>query len=92
MSHFDCTSLYFQLTVHTIPKYFDHVLNAERFCPRYNDALKKYLVSSEFQALFTKHKTLLDYLEENTGMTIQTLDDVQNLNNTLWIESITNKT
>lgn len=80
------------IPVHTIPRSSDYVLNAEATCPRFNEALKRYEQSPEHQALLTKHKQLFDYLEEKTGMPIRSLDDIQNLNNTLWIQSITNKT
>lgn len=80
------------IPVHTVPKSLDYVLNAEANCPRFNEALKRFEESSEFQAVFSQHKDLFEYLEVKTGMPIRTLDHIQDLNNTLWVQSITSKT
>ncbi|XP_031634102.1 prostatic acid phosphatase-like [Contarinia nasturtii] len=79
------------IPIHTIPTSLDYVLNAEAPCPRYEQALKRYEQTPEYQNIFIKYKWLFEYLENNTGMPISTLIDVQYLNDALWIQNITNK-
>lgn len=80
------------IPIHTIPIQFDYVLNGEANCPRFNEAFKKYTQSPEYLNIFKKHKPLFEYLEKHTGLSIRDLIVIQNLNNTLFIQSITNKT
>lgn len=76
--------------IHTIPEKLDGVLAAKRPCARYNQAMKKYESSAEYQALLKKYKELFQYLEENSGSPIKSFDDAQYLYNTLWIENLKN--
>lgn len=78
--------------IHTVPVSADYTVNAEVPCARFDDALTRYKSTPEYQAMLEKHKSLFKYLEQNTGTPIRSLDNVQDLNNTLWIESVTNKT
>ncbi|XP_031634018.1 prostatic acid phosphatase-like [Contarinia nasturtii] len=78
--------------IHTIPEQLDGVLASKRPCARYTMAAKKYQKSQEFQDLLNKYKSLFQYLEQNSGTSIKTLDDAQYLYNTLWIENLKNYT
>lgn len=80
------------IPIHTVPKRFDYVLNGEAYCPRFNEAFNNYTKTPEYKNIFIKYKPLIEYLEENTGLSIKDLIVIQNLNNTLFIQSITNKT
>lgn len=80
------------IPIHTIPKQFDYVVHGEMYCPRFNDAFAKYKQSPEYRNIFIKYRPLIKYLEENTGLSIRDLIAIQNLNNTLFIQSIKNKT
>lgn len=80
------------IPIHSIPKRFDYVVNGETYCPRFNEALKEYQQTPEYQNVFIEHKPLIEYLEENTGLSIRNLIVIQNLNNTLFIQSIKHKT
>lgn len=80
------------IPVHMVSPKHDYVLGGDRWCPRLEKALTEYKSSSEFQDIFKKHELLLDFLEEKTGEKLRTLGALQILNNTLFIESITNKT
>ncbi|XP_031634016.1 prostatic acid phosphatase-like [Contarinia nasturtii] len=79
------------IPIHTIPKEMDHVLYAGRPCSRYQRAMRKHLQSLEYTTLMAKHKQLFDYLQENAGIQIHSLDDVDILYNTLWIEQLKEK-
>lgn len=70
----------------------DGVLAAKKTCNRYEQALKKYQKSPEFQALLKKYKPLFKYLEENSGTPIKSFEQAEYLYNTLWIERLKNFT
>lgn len=80
------------IPIHSIPELFDYVVNGETYCPRFNEAFDNYTQTPEYENIFIKYKPLIEYLEENTGLSIKDLIVIQNLNNTLFIQSITNKT
>lgn len=80
------------IPIHTIPEHSDYILAAKKPCARYEYAMKKYEESPEIKALFKKFKPLFKYIEENSGKTIRTFNDVLEVYNTLWIENLKNKT
>lgn len=80
------------IPVHTVPEAWDHVLAAKRPCPAYDYALKKYERSDAFVALVRRFRPLMRYLTEKTGRPVRSLTDVLNLNNTLFIETLYNRT
>lgn len=80
------------IPVHTVPEALDHVLAAKRPCPAFDYALKKYKKSPVFLALLQHFKPLFAYLTEHTGRNVHSLTDVLNLNNTLFIETLYNRT
>lgn len=80
------------IPIHTVPEALDSVLAAKKPCARYNQALKKYQSSPEFQALLKKYKPLFQYLEEKSGGPVKSFDQAQYLYNTLWIENLKNYT
>lgn len=80
------------IPVHTMPELTDHILAAKRPCPAYDYALKKYKNTAEWLALQKRFKPLYKYLTEKTGRKVNSFTDVLNLNNTLFIEQLYNKT
>lgn len=80
------------MPIHTTPEKLDGVLAAKKPCARYDLASKQYEKSPEFQSLLTKYKPLFQYLEQNAGIPIKTIDEAQFLYNTLWIENLKNYT
>lgn len=80
------------IPIHTIPERLDYVLAGKKPCARYNHAMKKYEDSPEFKALLKKFRPLFLYLEQNSGKPMNTINDIQWLYNTLWIEQLKNKT
>lgn len=80
------------IPVHTVPEDQDHVLAAKRLCPAYEYALKKYKQTAAFVALQKRFKPLYQYLTEKTGRKVHSFTDVLNLNNTLFIEQLYNRT
>ncbi|KAM7363552.1 acid phosphatase 1 isoform 2-T2 [Cochliomyia hominivorax] len=80
------------IPVHTQPEKSDSVLAAKAGCPAYEYALSTLRNSPEFQELNNRYAYLYNYLTQNAGITIDTLEAVQRLNNTFLIEEIYNKT
>jgi lysosomal acid phosphatase len=80
------------IPVHTIPEKEDYVLAAKKFCETYDYALNKLKKSDEYQELNKKLSGLYQYLSNNTGMVVNTLETVQNIYSCLYIEDTNNKT
>lgn len=80
------------IPVHTVPEKNDYMLAGKKHCQRYNYEKKKLLKSNEFTKLMEQNKKLLDYLTQMTGRKINTLDQVEYIYNTLYIESLYNFT
>lgn len=74
------------IPVHTIPEDQDYVLSGKKYCARYKYELEKILRSPERQRINKANAKLYSYLSKNTGLKISTLEDVEHLYNTLYIE------
>lgn len=57
--------------IHTVPEDMDYVLAMKKPCPLYEHAYEKYKKSDEIKSILKKHKSLLEYLEENSGKKIR---------------------
>ncbi|XP_073817292.1 acid phosphatase 1 isoform X3 [Musca autumnalis] len=79
------------IPVHTIPEKLDSVLAGKAACPAYEYAYSALLDSPEFQKLNDQYAYLYNYLTKYTGRTVDTLEDIQRINNTLFIEELYNK-
>lgn len=80
------------IPIHTIPEKLDHILAAKKSCPAYDEELSAVRNSEEFMKLDEKLSYLYQYLTEHSGKTINTIEGIQRINNTLTIELIYNKT
>ncbi|XP_037947770.1 prostatic acid phosphatase-like [Teleopsis dalmanni] len=80
------------IPVHTTPEQFDEVLAGKAPCPAYDYALSALLNSPKFQELNDRYGYLFNYLTKYTGRIIDSLEGVQRINNTLYIESLYNRT
>lgn len=80
------------IPVYSMPTWMDGMLAAEADCPRHLSEFNKVFDSPEIRALNKRFKPLYDYLSIHSGRKVQTLYDVENLHNTLYIESIRNLT
>lgn len=68
------------------------MLAAKRSCPAYDYALSKLKQSEEFEDLDRKFSKLYEYLTENTGRNVDSLEEVQRIYSCLYIESLYNFT
>lgn len=74
------------IPIHTIPEDQDYVLSGKKYCARYKYELEKVLNSPERREIRKANEKLYSYLYKNTGLKISTLEDVEHLYNTLYIE------
>lgn len=77
--------------VHTVPENLDELYTGKK-CDRYAREMKKYVESNEFMSLLEAHKALFKYLEANAGSKMETVHDVLILFNTLFIQTLRNRT
>lgn len=80
------------IPIHTKPEADDYVLAAKKSCARFDYAFEKYTQSAYYENIMKDHRELFQYIETNAGKPIHTLADAQNFYNTLWIESLKNRT
>ncbi|CAL7950976.1 unnamed protein product [Xylocopa violacea] len=80
------------IPVHTIPEDKDNILAAKKYCPRYDYELEKVLNSPEMKKIDKENKHLYIYLTEKTGNKVSSLRAAEQIYDTLFIESIYNKT
>lgn len=64
------------------------ILAAKRKCPRYDLELNKLLKSPEFTKIQEKLKPIYNYVSNYTGSQIYSLQELEYLYNTLYIESL----
>lgn len=77
--------------VHTIPRTEDPLLASEKRCDRFEYVMLQYMNTTEYTDLFTKHKPLLDHLERNSGMKLDTITNIFMLYDALYIEKLKGK-
>lgn len=77
--------------VHTVSRADDYVLASEKRCDHFDYILYEYMNSPEIRGLFKKYKSLIRYLEENSGKKLPSLTDINVLYDTLFIEQLKGK-
>lgn len=80
------------IPVHTVPEREDYILASKKSCPAYEYAYSAMKNSPEFQKYDERFTYLYAYLTKWTGREVDTLESVQRINNTLYIEGLYNKT
>lgn len=79
------------IPVHTVPELEDNVLAGKKYCQRYKFELDRVLESPKIKKINQDNKHLYDYLTEKTGMNVTSLEDVNRIYDTLYIEVIIHK-
>ncbi|XP_011700111.1 PREDICTED: prostatic acid phosphatase [Wasmannia auropunctata] len=80
------------IPVHTTPGEQDHVLLANKYCPRYQYELEKLLTSPEMEGIRKANAKLFAYLTEHSGDDVSSFKEVEHLYDNLHIETLYNKT
>lgn len=73
------------IPVHSKPSNIDTILDSEKQCDRYDYEMIEYINSTEYKSLFEKHKSLINYLEENTGTKLNSILSLNHLYDKLFI-------
>ncbi|XP_055305422.1 prostatic acid phosphatase-like isoform X2 [Sitodiplosis mosellana] len=77
--------------IHTQPLANDYVLASEKRCDHFDYMMFEHMNSAEIKGIFKKYKSLIRYLEENSGKKLPTLTDINVLYDTLFIEQLKGK-
>ncbi|XP_058812426.1 prostatic acid phosphatase [Topomyia yanbarensis] len=80
------------IPVHTSPEILDEVLAAKKPCPAYDNALRKYKDSDEFQQYNKSLEPVYQYVSTHSGKKVNTPTAAQNLYSCLHIEALNNFT
>lgn len=78
------------IPIHTIPEEMDHILSMDKPCPLYDQAYAEYQQSNEVLTILKNNKTLIKYLEQNSGQKIDTICQVKTIYQALWVENLKN--
>lgn len=81
------------IPVHNIPNDSDYVLLYPKNCPKFDYIYEKYKnESTELNEILTKHKKLLSFLSQKSGMNITSILEAFHLYDILFVERLHNKT
>lgn len=76
------------IPVHTVPEDQDYIIGSSPSCNRLDDEMNRFYNSTEYISLLEKYQSLIRYLEENSGMKLQTLNDLNHLYEELFVEQL----
>lgn len=79
------------IPVNSMPRIDDHVLASDRRCDHFDYAMLKFMKTPEYKNVLKQHKSLIRYLEENTGQKLPTFTSLSILYDTLFIEQLKGK-
>lgn len=80
------------IPVHTVQLGADNLLSSHSHCPRMTELIDDVLTSAEVTSINEKYQWLYDYLAQNINATVDNMKDVNYLFDTLFIETVYNKT
>lgn len=75
------------IPVHTTPELEDNLLSMKKVCPKYNTLLSQLFKTDYFQNISRINHDLYVFLTKYTGTQIDTLEKLEFIYNTLYIES-----
>lgn len=78
------------IPIHNQRKSNDYLLLAKGKCDRFNNAMLQYRNTTE-KELLIKYKSLIKYLEKNSGQSLQTIGQISNLHDILHVEKMHGK-
>lgn len=76
------------IPINVVPRKEDYALAAEKRCDHFDYLMVKYENTTAYSGLFEKNKSLIRYLEVNSGLKLRTITDINNLYDTLFIERL----
>lgn len=79
------------IPVHTTNLHDDYVLASEKRCDHFDYIMLEYMNTTEYKSLFKNYRNQLKHLREMSGKKLETLTDICNLYDTLFIEQLKGK-
>lgn len=79
------------ISVHTEPLSTDYLLASQKRCDRFDYLMIEYMNETVYPVLSTEYKSLISFLEEQSGTELTTLTSINNLYDTLLIEQLNGK-
>ncbi|XP_031636524.1 uncharacterized protein LOC116349297 [Contarinia nasturtii] len=79
------------IPIHTQPTDTDYLLATTKQCDRFDYEMTIYLNESNYKGLLEQHKLLIEYLERNSGMELNSITAIFLLYDGLFIERINGK-
>ncbi|XP_033225423.1 lysosomal acid phosphatase-like isoform X2 [Belonocnema kinseyi] len=79
------------IPVHTITQTQDNLLAMKKYCPRYEYELENLKNSPEMKRIDQDNAKLYSYLTQHSGKKINSLEEIEFLYNSLYIEELYNK-
>ncbi|EFA05605.1 prostatic acid phosphatase [Tribolium castaneum] len=76
------------IPIHTTPELEDNLLSMKKNCPKYNSLLTQLFKTEFFANISRQNRDLYAYLSKNSGANITSLETLEYLYNTLYIESL----
>lgn len=80
------------IPVHTMPQEEDNVISSHCKCPKYEQLKDNVFEDPRLKSIQSQNQWLFDYLTKHTGQNVTDLWDIDYLFDTLYIESVYNKT
>jgi len=75
------------IPIHSIPTQYDHILDFSLPCPRYNEEFQNVMKSEYITKVKFENQWLFDYLTENTGKNVETIENVSELYDTFFVQT-----
>lgn len=79
------------IPIHALQRTDDHLLTSEKRCDRFDYVMLQYMNTTAYTDYFTKHTQLYRYLEENSGMELNTLTAMILLYDALYVAQLKDK-
>lgn len=79
------------IPVHTVPKNEDTMIGPWKHCDRYDFLAIKHRNATNYNDIFKKYQYLINYLELNSGLKLNTFKSITLLYDALLIEKSTGK-
>lgn len=77
--------------MHTVPLDDDYLLASEKKCHHFDYVMLKYMNGSEYKGYFEKYASLIEHLEENAEMKLETITLINTVYDGLYIEKLKGK-
>lgn len=76
------------IPVHTVPGDQDYTIGTDPICNRFDYEMSKYQNSTEIKTLLNEKKSLISFLEYNSGEAMNTVEKLSFLYDDLFVEQI----